>query len=176
MASLKSRRRSIFAGKRGGKRKGSMYLETERFNNHIRNVLLPKAKASAADAILTIALELDRHILVAWPVDTGRSRAAWSILLVRHGGDLSMFNRAGSGTSEADRHKGHNEGLRLGEAKEKLKGSNPTVELINGVDYSPWLEAGASQQAPQGVLRQAMQTIRKTTVAKEFKKEFVDVR
>lgn len=144
-----------------------MYLQTERFNAHIKNVLLPKARVSTADALLVVALELDRRIILGWPVDTGRSRAAWSALMEKHGAPLPATT-GGDATAEA-------EGKALGASEEKLTGSKQSISLINGVDYSPVLEVGWSKQAPKGVVRQEMRRMRGEP-QKAFKAKFKDVK
>ena len=147
----------------------SMYMETGRFNAHIKNVLLPKAKVATGMALLAIALELDRRIMLGWPVDTGRSRAAWSALLEKHG--MPMPPTGGANVSPA----AETEGKALGASEEKLVGARQSIALINGVDYSPVLEVGWSNQAPKGVVRREMRLMRGEP-AKEFKKTYKDVR
>jgi len=137
-----------------------MDLHTAAFNRHINTVLLPQAHGSVKQALRVIALELCKGIMVRWPVDTGRSRAAWSVYLRRNGVPSPPL------TGEQAAHKrgrAVTEGVRQGGAREALAGNKPFITLINGVVYAPWLEAGASKQAPAGAVRLAMVSLRKQT-------------
>ena len=149
-----------------GKGKTSIHFETEAFNDHIRNVLLPRAKASSGDAVLAIALELMKLVMLRWPVDTGRSRAAWSVLSEKHG--VSTMEKGGDQMAIA-------EGKTLGAVEEALDVPLPHIKMINGVEYSPFLEAGSSGQAPSGALRISMREIRMQT-GKHVRREFKDVK
>ena len=149
-----------------GKGKGSIFLETGRFNTHIHNVLLPRARIANRDAVLAIALELMKRVMLRWPVDTGRSRAAWSTLLEMHG-----IPAVGKGSDQT----AITEGKALGAVEEALNVPLPHITMINGVEYSPYLEAGSSGQAPSGALRISMREIRRET-GKQFQKKFKSVR
>ena len=161
MGLLKRRTRRIM-----GKGKGSIHLETGRFTNHIRNRLLPHARASNRDAILAISLELMKLVMLRWPTDTGRSRAAWSILL-----DMHNVPATGKGNDPA----AISEGKSLGAVEESLHAPMPNIKMINGVVYSPYLEAGSSGQAPSGALRISMREMRRQT-GKHIRREFKDVK
>ena len=157
-------------GKRRKKQDKWMRLESHRFNEFVRNRLLPAVTEEAVpDAVLAIALEVDAKIMEEWPVDTGRSRAAWSVLLSNHG----MPEPSGK-TSENESADAKEEGRSMGDAEESLRPSQPFVKLINGVEYAPWIEAGSSPQARRGVVRMVMRDMRKQfapEVSKRVKKK-----
>jgi hypothetical protein len=145
--------------KRVDKLGSAMRLETQRFNRTVTRVLLPRAKVIAADAIQLIALEVDRNIMLGWPVDTGRSRAAWAPYAATFGEGIP----GSTGTPQ------ELEGQSQGDFEKKLGDTRPSIKLINGVEYSPYLEAGSSGQAPQGVVRRVLRNMRQQVRA-TFKK------
>ena len=76
------------------------------------------------------------------PVDTGRFRAGWSSYLIHTG-----LHPLEEGTDA----EGVSEGRMLGSFVEDLDNpTGPRIQIVNGVEYGPDLEDGASRQADAG--------------------------
>lgn len=87
-----------------------------------------------------------------YPVDTGRSRAAWLPYLKKNGVETNTM--AIDAAAEA-------EGLALGTYKEVKATAKSSVTVTNSVDYTIYLEYGSSKQAPNGFVRRAYDIILK---------------
>lgn len=146
--------------------KTSLFLETQRFTEAIRHRLLPMAKKANSDSLMAVALKWLELIFKGWPVDTGRSRAAWAALYAKHG--IPFIPKGNSPAAIAD-------GQAQGASEEQLRGVKQYIKMINGVVYSPFLEAGFSGQAPAGVLRVTMRQMRRE-IDREYKRRFGKVK
>lgn len=101
-------------------------------------------------AVRLTALSIVSQAQKATPVDTGRARAGWSVGV-----------RAAGGTPTIGRRKSDDPlAVAQGEASgfgQMIDNENQTTFIaVNGVRYTPYLEAGYSDQAPYGFLRQIM--------------------
>lgn len=101
-------------------------------------------------AVRLTALSIVSQAQKATPVDTGRARAGWSVGV-----------RAAGGTPTIGRRKSVDPlAVAQGEASgfgQMIDNENQTTFIaVNGVRYTPYLEAGYSDQAPYGFLRQIM--------------------
>jgi len=123
-----------------------MELETKRFNAFIRDVMA-RSDAGASTVLRAFALKLIGRVIKGWPVDTGRSRAAWYVSIEQLGG-IALG-------------KDSPEGRAAGRYEEKLRGMNKFILMVNGVEYAVFLEMGHSVQAPYGVVRISMMQMRK---------------
>lgn len=101
-------------------------------------------------AVRLTALSIVSQAQKATPVDTGRARAGWSVG-VRTAGGTPTIGRRKSVDPLA---------VAQGEASgfgQMIDNENQTTFIaVNGVRYTPYLEAGYSDQAPYGFLRQIM--------------------
>jgi len=141
-----------------------MERENAKFSWHIQNVLVPRSDMATGAAVRKISIDLMHLVIKAWPVKSGRSRAAWDTSLRALGGRLG-FKITKTRDSAAIK-KGRSEGS----TKIRLRGKKPYVEMTNGVDYAIYLEAGHSGQAPSGVLVHAMRYMRTNkTTEREFR-------
>jgi len=136
---------------RSGAARIEVIFETAKFNNLLRNVVLPSAPASAGDVIRMTALELMKRVMRAWPVLSGRSRAAW-FPIFDHLGKASPPSKGNDPAAIA-------EGRRLGSYKETKTAHGLTAEMVNRVKYAPALEAGWSKKAPTGAVRNSMRAM-----------------
>lgn len=118
-------------------------------------------RTSAIDLTIVVrkvAFDLLRDIIRATPVDTGRARAAWTVVFEvvglptpRIGGNPTGI-ALGKADGEARVNLPHaaQHSRRLGGSE---IGDKPYVEVINAVKYILPLEFGWSSQAPLGMVR-----------------------
>jgi len=140
-------------------------VEAEAFNNLLRTVVIPSVPESEETVVTTIALELMRKTMKCWPVDTGRSRAGWRPIFT----SLGVPPPPPKGKSAV----AQTEGEAVSSYRGKRGGGGFSAELVNGVDYSIYLEAGSSGQQPTGCLRNSMQAIRQEVGRGKRTREFI---
>lgn len=99
-------------------------------------------------ALRHVALSFVRGVFERTPRDTGRARGGW----------LPYADHAGQPI--ADPLPGSARGKSEGGFREDLRGRDQFVEITNGVPYIVPLEYGHSKQAPAGMVRVTMRTIR----------------
>lgn len=140
-------------------------LETARFNRALAREVIPSAKVSAKDVIRTTSLELMGLTMGCWPVKSGRSRAAWRPIFLSLGvpPPLPKGNNA----------RAQLEGQKAGRYIEKDSFKGFTAFMVNGVDYSIFLEGGSSGQAPTGCLRNSMQLMRRNIQRGKRRRQFM---
>lgn len=129
-------------------------METASFNRWLGRVAA-RTEHSASDILLATALDVLQRIIQGTPVDTGRARAGWSASAERFG--ISARADEGAHPNEAEQAKGRHES----DHHEKLTGRKIYVEMVNGVPYALMLEYGWSKQAPHGMVRIALRTVRR---------------
>ena len=145
-------------------------FETEKFNRMLRAKVIPSSRLAGRDVIRTAALEVLNRTIKCWPVDTGRSRAAWSAVfdLAAARADVLAHRWQERGNPLAIA-----QGRRKGEYKEQETLKGFTATLVNGVDYAPALEGGSSTQAPTGCLRNAMSVMRREIGRSPMVRKFI---
>jgi len=123
-----------------------MEVESREFEAFVSDLAKRVPEEVLPDTLKVIAFDFERTVMLRNPVDTGRSRAAWSLFFDRHPEFASPPNDG----------PGVREGKSEGEYREDLKGGNQFIEITNGVPYIVPLEYGHSSQAPAGMVRVAM--------------------
>jgi len=108
-----------------------------------------KTEDQASKAVRKLVLDMFAKLIVmAWPVDTGRSRANNQIALNSLPSDAIMtLDPGGAATISA------------GETVLASFKLGDTIFVYNNVSYALALEFGHSKQAPQGCYRIAVQTV-----------------
>lgn len=100
-------------------------------------------------AVRKVALEMFTQVILASPVDTGRFRGNWQVEIgIIPQGVLEINDKSGTATISAATAKANN--LKAGQ----------TIFLVNNLPYARALEFGHSQQAPNGMVRLAVQRFR----------------
>lgn len=100
-------------------------------------------RKSAMDIVAETARE--------WPVDTGRSRAAWIAAV----SDPPTANYAGN------REKNIPGGVVVADSlKTKSESGNFSITVTNPVNYAPFIEYGTVNVAPRGHLQRAIRIVR----------------
>ena len=147
MGALKRRKKAMTA---------EIKWKSKEFSSHIRKKILPQTGIAANDAVTIIALEVAKRIMLGWPVDTGRSRAAWRVIFEQESEVAPGLTS--SQTTQGDNLSGRAEkqGRRQGKVRRAFTKKVHRMELVNGVVYAVWLEVGSSQQAPAGVVRKVL--------------------
>lgn len=113
---------------------GTFALDISKFVN--------KAKVDTKTAVQKIAMEAFRRVIEKSPVDTGRFRANWGVMVGSpYAGVTDVTDKAGAATAAA--------------MMAAVKGWNGqgSVYLCNNLPYSIPLEYGHSKQAPGGMVR-----------------------
>lgn len=140
-------------------------MATSRNLNEFALRLLAISKAifgNSSKRVRRAALAADQAAVLATPVDTGRARANWVVSL---GSPSKAQGRqvptkgsdsAARGSANAQRAIAHGE--RVIAQWTPSKGS---IFISNGVPYIQELENGSSSQAPEGMVKQALQAARK---------------
>lgn len=137
--------------------------ETKRFNDKIDR-FIKRSPLAVGVVIRKLALELLTRIILKNPVDTGRSRAGWFAAFNALGGQGLAINIASSrmgkrkykSKSAGMDQNAVSEGMSKGRFIDRTKDLNPYVEVVNGVNYTIYLEYGHSKQAPVGMVRISM--------------------
>lgn len=106
--------------------------------------------AGKTNVVRVVSLKVVAAVQKATPVDTGRARAGWNAGVRAVGGNPTVSRRK-SVTAL---------GVALGntEGRGTLTVTEKRTEFVaqNGVRYTPFLEAGASPQAPYGFVRRIL--------------------
>ena len=123
-------------------------LETEKFTRELQRIAKKLDRKLWPDMLRKVAFDLLARVIKKNPVDTGRSRAAWTPYLAHYG---QPYPRTGTGFGE---------GFRLGTFAEKFRRNRKFVAVTNAVRYILALEFGHSSQAPGGMLRVSMKEMR----------------
>lgn len=134
----------------------SIDLETDRFNAAVQRHT-KKVKMAVAKVLLKAMTVAMRQTVKEWPVDTGRSRAAWYPFF-DHFGLATPRGKSSKNLSPMAVEQGRSEGSVIDRLARKR---DPQIIVINAVPYSGFLEAGWSAQAPAGVVRRAMREARR---------------
>lgn len=125
-----------------------------------------KTNADISKTFRTVCMNIFADIVRAWPVDTGRSRAAWQITLNSPGVGETGFTPGASTYGEGG-NRDENAGRATAHAMEqtnKLAGlkAEDVCYINNNVRYAIYLEYGHSKQAPRGVVRLTLDKYRKS--------------
>lgn len=113
-----------------------------------------------------ICFEVATDIIIAWPVDTGRSRAGWMVGINNiPTGEPSGFkpNKGKGKKSRTERKQGATSFATRNLAMNVMAGEAFTIQdtfyFANNVHYAYYLEYGPhfSKQAPGGVVRKTVQ-------------------
>ena len=109
--------------------------------------------AEAHDKITrTATLELFSGVVKGNPVDTGRSRGAWTTSVGAPGDSPERLDKSGA--------------LAISEINEKTPpGAGQVTLLSNSLPYIFELENGSSKQAPEGFVRKNMDRVEKMVAA-----------
>jgi hypothetical protein len=105
-------------------------------------------------AIQTLAARIDSQIILANPVDTGRSRANWLIGVGDNPeGELNIQEDEGIPNSGVQ----FDAGIALKEqANLKTRKPEQTIFIVNNTSYIEQLNDGSSQQAPANFVQSAI--------------------
>ncbi len=142
-------------------------IDTKAFNQMLMNKVIPSVKASGDNVVRTTALELIRRIMKTWPVDLGRSRAAWYPIFDA----LGVPQPISKGSDLAAQAEGKEKGV----YRETSNSKGLLAEMHNGVDYSVNLEFGPhSQQAPTGTVRNSLMSLRGDMQKRKRHETFLD--
>jgi hypothetical protein len=112
------------------------------FGDRIRKRAVEVEKG-VTEAVRKAALAIDRRVVFATPVDTGRARANWRAAL------------GGPFTKELD---STDAGAAISQAQGVIAGSKPgqAIYISNNVPYIVRLNEGSSAQAPAGFVEDAL--------------------
>lgn len=113
---------------------GTFALDISKFVN--------KAKVDTKTTVQKIAMEAFRRVILRSPVDTGRFRANWGVMVGSpYVGVTDAVDKTGAATAAA--------------TMAAIKGWNGqgTIYMCNNLPYSIVLEYGHSKQAPGGMVR-----------------------
>ena len=124
-------------------------------------------KAGTKTVLRKKAGEIVRDAMRKHPVDTGQSRAGWSVGLEALGHKLEMPSISPTTKKPilpTDVAKGRAQGG-FDELKAKTKYA---ISVSNGVRHAVYLEAGYSKQAPRGFVRRAL-LIRRSKIREELR-------
>lgn len=98
-----------------------------------------------------VATDLFTSIVKRTPVDTGRARAGWGLSI----GTAAVPTKPAGTYSEAKGEPGqYPTGLAIPDVS-SIDGTQ-VVYILNNVEYVPFLEAGSSKQAPNGMVKLAL--------------------
>lgn len=98
-----------------------------------------KAQLTQEEIVVSTLFEINKGVISATPVDTGRARGGWV---------ASIGSPSTGGSTDTTGAK------TISSANNKAKKAPGNVYyLTNGVEYIEYLEYGRSQQAPQGMAR-----------------------
>ena len=131
--------------------------ELRRFERAL-GVLVQRAGGELSRVIRKVSFDLMRDIMRSTPVDTGRARAAWSVLF-----DAVGISAPSIGGTPAGVAQGKREGVAtvnlptMAQIPTGLTGPKPQdlpfVQVVNNVKYIIPLEFGWSRQARLGMVR-----------------------
>ena len=147
----------------------SIDIDAKAFTRWTRDVTRGMSKDGAEKALKGIALEFTTRVIARNPVDTGRSRSAWTPLMNRLNVPSAGLVRAGSGSnfSTVEAEKGRDEGS----VAFDLNGPRQSITITNAVPYIGPLEFGSSDQAQAGMVRITMRELR---AGRQFTKKLRD--
>ena len=123
-------------------------IDAKAFKLWSRDMTRSMSREGAEKALKGIALEFTSRVIQRNPVDTGRSRAAWTPLMDRLGVPSGV---RGSGVAQ---------GKREGSVAFDLSGPRQAITITNAVPYIVPLEFGSSKQAQAGMVRITMRELR----------------
>lgn len=102
--------------------------------------------------VRTVALAVDKTVVLATPVDTGRARSNWLVSL----GSPSLITRGpynplpkGRDPSKLDERGNANAAIEQGRAQIARRRSGQSIFITNSLDYIGLLNHGSSVQAPE---------------------------
>ena len=142
----------------------SMEVQSREFEAMIDDLVTRLPREAQPQLLKVIAFDFLKVVMLRNPVDTGRSRAAWSLFFDEH--PEYSEPRPKKDVDPAEEY----EGTLLGEYSEDLRGRDMYIEITNGVPYIVPLEYGHSKQAPAGMVRVAMR-VASRNIAKNVRKE-----
>lgn len=102
-----------------------------------------KAKADTRAVIQSIAMETFKRVILRSPVDTGRFRANWGV----------MVGSPYTGVDESARDKSGSSAIGKAQTITVNWNAQGLITCCNNLAYSHKLEYGHSKQAPQGMVR-----------------------
>lgn len=113
---------------------GAFALDISKFVN--------QAKLDTKTAVQKIAMEAFKRVILRTPVDTGRARANWGVMVGSpYAGATDAVDKTGAATMAAMM------------AAVRAWNGQGTVYMCNNLQYSIPLEYGHSKQAPGGMVR-----------------------
>lgn len=101
------------------------------------------AKADTKSVVQKIAMETFKRVILRSPVDTGRFRANWGV----------MVGSPYTGFDEAARDKSGSSAIGKAQTATINWNAQGLITMCNNVAYSHKLEYGHSKQAPSGMVR-----------------------
>lgn len=129
----------------------SIDIDAKAFKLWSADMVRGMSREGAEKALKGIALEFTTRVIQRNPVDTGRSRAAWTPLMDRLGVPSTALVGAGSGVAK---------GRREGSVAFDFNGPRQSITITNAVPYIVPLEFGSSDQAQAGMVRITMRELR----------------
>lgn len=114
-----------------------------------------------------------RRIILRWPVDTGRSRAAWEAAAAEID-TLPVGKQLPIGVSDTDAE-ALAEGRALGDLQISATFGGVTIIASNKVPYAVHLEDGSSSQAPAGAVAISLAELVRGRIPDEAFDRIVDV-
>lgn len=122
-----------------------MQRHVQKFNDQLRTFARTLAPAKVAALERKVALEGLRRLVLKTPVDTGRARGGWQVVIGRFPqGPTDRLDPTGEGTIQA------------GAGVIAAIRTPRRCVLSNNVEYIEKLEHGGSRQAPDGMLRRTV--------------------
>jgi len=104
-----------------------------------------------------ISFQLLNGFILLTPVDTGRARAGWQVLINSTTEDVNIDE------SQFEKGKknlqGGGQSLEKGLVELSLLKAFDTVHIINNVKYIGFLDDGSSKQAPNGIVNRTIQSV-----------------
>ncbi|QDU78980.1 hypothetical protein Pla110_06840 [Polystyrenella longa] len=116
-----------------------------------RRKQIPEQRRELAE---DVARETLRETVEFNPVETGRTRAAWLVSLLRLGGESPVGWSSGRGDSFALQ-----EGRAAGSLQEVESKNRSELRVRNGVEYINYLEYGTRNRTPAAMVRRALQRV-----------------
>ena len=113
------------------------------------NRLCQRARSNTQVVVKKVMLELFAKVIYKTPVDTGLARNSW----------FTGINSIPTEVGETAKRGGKDSRERMKSELADIKIEGQTIYLVNNLPYIQKLEFGASDQAPQGMVRLSIQEI-----------------
>jgi hypothetical protein len=114
-----------------------------------------KIKSDAEKTVRRVAFAVDKAVVLASPVDTGRFRANWQVTLNVPASGMADFVPGSKGSTG-----GANAAAAMSQLAMVMKNyrlNHGIIYIVNNTEYGPALNNGHSKQAPKNFVSKAIQ-------------------